>query len=92
MIWSAGTGNKKYKVVLDNGKIVQFGDKRYQHYEDKTPLKLYSHLDHKNKKRRNLYILRHQKIRNKNYLASSDAKYAVDKLYSPAWFSLTYLW
>lgn len=85
MIWSAGTGNKKYKVILDNGKIVQFGDKRYQHYEDKTPLKLYSYLDHKDDKRRQDYVKRHSAIESKKGKA-------VDIMYSPAWFSLKYLW
>ena len=32
--------NKKYAAILPNGKIVNFGDKRYQQYEDRTPLKL----------------------------------------------------
>lgn len=57
--WRAGPGFKKYSVDVDN-KTVSFGDKRYEQYEDNTPLKLYSHLDHKDPARRRLYRLRHQ--------------------------------
>jgi len=35
--------NKKYMVEID-GKTIHFGDNRYQHYKDRTSLKLYSHL------------------------------------------------
>jgi hypothetical protein len=43
------------------GKIkkISFGDKRYQQYEDKV-LKKYSHLNHYDKKRRDLYRSRHK--------------------------------
>ena len=34
--------NKKYMVKY-NGKWIHFGDTRYEHYRDKTPLKLYSY-------------------------------------------------
>lgn len=47
--------NKKYQVTFFyKNKInkVNFGDKRYQQYKDKTPIKLYSNLDHLNVKRR----------------------------------------
>ena len=78
--WNRGTGNKKYKVVIRDGeskKTVQFGDKRYQQYKDKTPLKLYSSKDHMDKDRRASYRARH------NY----------DKpKYSAGWFALKYLW
>ena len=54
-----GKGNKKYTALLKEkktGKIkkISFGDKRYQQYEDKV-LKVYSHLNHYDKKRRDLY-------------------------------------
>lgn len=48
------TKNKKYDVLYKN-LWISFGDKRYQHYEDKTPLKLYSHLDHKDERRSENY-------------------------------------
>jgi hypothetical protein len=34
---------------------------RYQQYKDRTPLKLYSNLDHNDPKRRELYYKRHPK-------------------------------
>lgn len=57
--WRKGMYPKKYTVSI-NGKDYSFGDVRYQQYEDRTPLKLYSHLDHYDENRRRLYRLRHQ--------------------------------
>lgn len=71
---------KKYIAILnDDGKIkkVSFGHQDYQQYQDRTPLRLYSHLNHLDKKRRELYYKRH----NKEY-----------PIYSADWFSKTYLW
>lgn len=57
--------NKKYMAdVIYNNKLyknVHFGDKRYQHYRDSTPLKLYSYLDHNDLKRKRLFHIRHKK-------------------------------
>jgi len=79
--WYRGTGFKKYKVELWKAgkkiKTIQFGDNRYQQYRDKTPLKLYSHKDHLDKKRRRSYRARHNLIY---------------KPFSPGRFSLRYLW
>ncbi len=47
-------GNKQYKNI-------HFGDTRYEHYKDSTPLKLYSHLDHNNLGRKKLFHDRHNK-------------------------------
>jgi hypothetical protein len=68
---------KKYLAILPDGQHVNFGALGYQHYEDRTPLKLYSHLDHKDPQRRKRYHQRHKK----DY-----PKYSAD------WFSKTYLW
>ena len=82
--WKRGTGNKKYKVIIhypgDRKKTVQFGDKRYQQYKDKTPLKLYSRKNHNDPERRAAYRKRH------------GAQGHHKKKYSPAWFSWKYLW
>ena len=53
--------NKKYmyKGPLSQNKWVHFGDSRYQQYKDSTPLKLYKHLDHGDRKRREAYFKRH---------------------------------
>jgi len=50
--------NKKYDVYKDNKYLVSFGDKRYEHYEDKTPIKYYSNLNHYDTKRRDNYYKR----------------------------------
>lgn len=77
------TKNKKYDAILRNKityklKYVPFGDVRYEQYHDQTPLKLYSYLDHGDKKRRDLYYERHSKdINNK---------------FSSGYFSYHYLW
>ncbi len=55
--------NKKYSaLVLIKGKVkrVNFGDKRYQQYRDSTPLKLYTRLNHNDKERKRLYLIRHR--------------------------------
>ena len=68
---------KKYTAILPDGKRVSFGALGYEHYKDRTPLKLYSHLDHNDKHRRDLYYARH----------------SIDyPKYSPDWFSKKYLW
>lgn len=76
------TKNKKYDAILKNkqtGKIkkIAFGQLPYQHYKDTTGLNLYSHLNHLDKQRRELYYKRH----NKKY-----PKYSAD------YFSKKYLW
>lgn len=74
--------NKKYKVEIffkDGDKEVRhFGDKRYQHFKDK--IGLYANLNHYDTKRRKNYKTRH--------MAQGFHK----QVYSPAWFSLKYLW
>lgn len=80
----SNTHNKKYDAIIMH-KItkryirVPFGDKRYQQYKDTTGMKLYSHLNHNDSKRRRLYKLRH-----KTYLKHNN--------YSPGYFSYNYLW
>lgn len=75
--------NKKYDAILENKytlreKRVPFGDKRYEHYKDRTDLKLYSHLDHNDSERRRNYTSRH----------SSDSQ----NKFSSGWFAQKYLW
>ena len=50
--------NKKYDVFKNDKYITSFGDKKYQHYEDITPLKFYKNLNHLDKKRRLNYYKR----------------------------------
>lgn len=77
------TEGKKYDAILENKitkkiKHVPFGDKTMQHYKDVTPLKLYSHLDHNDKQRRDNFRSRH----------GENAKYK----FSSAYFAQKYLW
>lgn len=51
--------NKKYKAVVNNEKIIHFGDSRYQDYTS-----------HKDPKRKNNYISRHS---NENWSKSNIA-------------------
>lgn len=72
--------DKKYNAILENNgqiKKIAFGQLPYQHYKDTTGLNLYSHLNHLDKQRRELYYKRH----NKKY-----PKYSAD------YFSKKYLW
>jgi len=78
------TKNKKYDAVLINKatkkeKRIPFGASDYEQYKDSTSLGLYSSKDHNDKKRRDLYRLRHEK-----YLRSG--------FYSASYFSYFYLW
>tara|TARA_R100001163_G_scaffold32976_1_gene25555 strand:- start:8389 stop:8628 length:240 start_codon:yes stop_codon:yes gene_type:complete len=73
--------HKKYMVYVKANnkrgyKIVHFGDNRYKQFKDKTPLKLYKHLDHQDKERKKRYYARHGKA------IKDSAKY----------FSHKYLW
>lgn len=67
---------KKYVAVFSD-RSVNFGDNRYGQFKDQTKLKLYSHLDNKDPKRKKLYYIRHGVEASK---------------YSPKWFSHKYLW
>ena len=75
--------NKMYDAVIQNsrGKLINipFGDKRYENYHDLTGLNLYPHLNHGDRKRRDLYKKRHKVYLKKGY-------------YSPSYFSYFYLW
>jgi hypothetical protein len=55
--------NKKYMVRSPQGKLIHFGDRRYQHFKDSTGLGLYSNLDHGDKERRKSYLARAKGIR-----------------------------
>lgn len=56
---------KKYRAdALIDGEVyknVDFGDTRYQQFKDSTPLKLYSYMDHNDRKRLHNFYLRHEK-------------------------------
>jgi len=79
--------NKKYKIdVTYNGvsKTIHYGDTRYDHYHDRTPLNLYT--DHNDHVRRLNYLKRASKIRNK------DGQLTVNDPFSPNRYSVITLW
>lgn len=81
--------NKKYMVRTPKGKLIHFGNltpPANEHFKDSTPLKLYSHLDHNDKKRRQAYRKRHMAIKLK------DGTPAYKSKEQPAYYSLNYLW
>lgn len=74
--------HKKYVATIKNKQTkkevnIHFGDSRYSHYKDQV-LGKYSHLDHKDKKRREAYRSRHKNDKLKEY--------------SPGYFSWNFLW
>ena len=65
----------KYDAIIEDIKTrrrqkVPFGDKRYEQYKDTTGLKIYSHLDHNNLKRRDNYLKRHASTMKRKWSAS----------------------
>lgn len=75
--------NKKLRVVV-NGKRIDFGDSRYQHFKDRTGL--WSQLDHNDKKRRANY-----RARAKGALKKDGTPAYLDPS-QPAWHSYHILW
>jgi len=82
--------NKKYMVEID-GKTIHFGDNRYQHYKDRTSLKLYSHLDHNDKKRRMNYFKRHSGVSTKKQALEKELTLSGGELNAKI-LSHLYLW
>ena len=78
--------NKKYKATLPNGDAVYFGDTRYQQYEDRSPLKFFKKIDHRDPKRRELYYKRHPTDYDK-YSPDYFAKIFVVIYYMFQWFT-----
>jgi len=78
--------NKKYAIKTPLGNTINFGDKRYQHYKDTTPLKLYSNLDHNDKVRQKSYCKRSSGIKDKKGNLTKNNKYSSNAL------SRKYLW
>ncbi len=77
--------NKKYDVLYKN-RWISFGDKRYEQFFDKVPLKLYSHMNHGDPIRRASYLARSMGIKNK------EGKLTYKDKTSPNYYSVHYLW
>ena len=78
--------NKKYAVITPSGKKINFGDLRYEHFKDTTPLKLYKNLNHNDKKRQKNYCARSAGIKDKQ------GKLTKNNLESDNHYSMKYLW
>lgn len=76
--------NKKYVVELKNGKKIHFGDRRYEHYKDRHGD--FSMKDHKDKERRDKYLKRASKIKDKN------GKLTINNPESPNFYAIRMLW
>ena len=65
---------KKYTAFIKNKKNgkngksrkIHFGDRRYQQYKDRTPLKLYKNKNHNTRKRMQNYYSRHSGTKSKS--------------------------
>ena len=77
---------KKYSVITPSGKKIHFGAVGYSHYKDTTGLGVYSHLNHLDKKRREKYRKRHEKIKTKS------GKLAYKDKEQPSYYAYHYLW
>jgi len=77
---------KKYMVKTPSGKWVHFGSSTMQQYKDSTPLKLYSNLDHGDKKRRTSYLARAKGIKDKQGNLTWKNKESAN------YYSIRYLW
>ena len=76
---------KKYDVFYKD-RWISFGDLRYEHYKDTTPLKLYSHLDHGDQVRRKSYLSRAKGIKDKKGNLTWKNKHSAN------YYSVHYLW
>lgn len=75
--------NKKLKVIVD-GKTIHFGDSRYKHFKDLSGI--WSKLDHLDLNRKENYLLRSSKIKNKQ------GKLTADDVTSPNYHARKILW
>ena len=86
--------HKKYAAIVEDrttGKRrrLNFGDTRYGHYRDITPLKLYSHLDSNSRAQRRRYYMRHSGVPTKRQALQ---RFGPDAPYTPKLLAHLYLW
>ena len=88
--------SKKYMATVRHKnkntiRKIHFGDKRYQHFEDKTDLRTFGYLNHNDMKRRNNYYSRFSKTTNRNEAIILEMlKYG--RVFTPKILSHIYLW
>ena len=90
-----GPRGKKYTVeVIDRkGKTrtISFGASAYEHYRDSTPLKIWKHKDHNDKRRRRLYFTRHSGLPTKRKSIDVEVKKSKGR-YNAKILSHQFLW
>jgi|TARA_Y100000768_G_C23939711_1_gene664482 hypothetical protein len=87
---------KKYTAILKNKKTkktrkLNFGDRRYQQYKDRTPLKLYKGKNHNTRKRMQNYFSRHSGTKNREKAIKKEIRNSRG-YYTPKILSHKYLW
>lgn len=87
---------KKYTAIVRNkvtkqSRKINFGDARYQQYKDRTPLQLYSSLNHLDRKRMQNYFSRHSGTKIRSDAIKKEIKQS-DGYYTAKILSHKYLW
>ena len=87
---------KKYTAFVKNNKTkkvrkIHFGDRRYQQYKDRTPLKLYRKGDHNTRKRMQNYFNRHSGTKIREEAIRLEKKKS-DGIFNAKILSHIYLW
>ena len=87
---------KKYTAFIRNKKTnkirrIHFGDRRYQQYKDRTPLHLYSKLNHNTRKRMQNYFSRHSGTKKRREAILKEKKKS-NGYYNAKILSHEYLW
>ena len=88
---------KKYMAMIENLKTkkrrtIHFGASDYPQYKDRTPLKLYSHKNHGDKKRMQRYFKRHSRSIGNRKKAIEFEKKKSKGFYNAKILSHEYLW
>lgn len=87
---------KKYTAIVKNNKTkkirkIHFGDRRYQQYKDRTPLKLYKSKNHNTRKRMQNYFNRHSGTKKRGKAIKKEKNKSRGK-YNAKILSHVYLW
>ena len=87
---------KKYTALIKNNKTkkirkLHFGDRRYQQFKDRTPLKLYKNKNHGTRKRMQNYFSRHSGTKNRKKAIQKERRKSRGH-YNAKILSHEYLW
>ena len=87
---------KKYTAFIKNNKThkihkINFGDRRYQQFKDRTKLGLYTKLNHGDRKRQENYYNRHSGVKNRKKAIEKEIKKS-NGYYNAKILSHEYLW